>query len=97
LLQTPPLDLERFEVIKAAASALYGGSSLGGVLDLVSRPSTSESALLANVSSWGGGDLETFLTAHSSSRWSGTVMGGAHYQSREDVNGDGWAQVARDP
>ncbi len=30
LLQTPPLDLERVEVIKGAASALYGGSALGG-------------------------------------------------------------------
>jgi len=93
LLQTPPLDLERVEVIKGAASALYGGSSLGGLLNLVSRPSTSESALLANVSSWGGADLEAFLTAHGDSSWSGTVMVGAHYQSREDVNGDGWADI----
>ena len=37
LLQTPPLDLERAEVIKGVASALYGGSALGGVLNLVSR------------------------------------------------------------
>src|SRR5262249_55514323 len=47
LLQTPPLDLERVEVIKGAASALYGGSALAGVLNLVSRPATSESSLLA--------------------------------------------------
>jgi iron complex outermembrane receptor protein len=93
LLQTPPLDLERVEVIKGAASALYGGSSLGGVLNLVSRPSSSESALLANASSWGAQDLEAFLTAGGGSRWSGSIMGGAHYQSREDVNGDGWADI----
>ena len=93
LLQTPPLDLERVEVIKGAASALYGGSSLGGVLNLVSRPSSSESTLLANASSWGGEDLEGFLTTHGGSRWSGSVMAGAHYQSREDVNGDGWADI----
>ncbi len=93
LLQTPPLDLERVEVIKGAASALYGGSSLGGVLNLVSRAPTSESALLANASSWGGEDLGAFLTAHGESRWSGTLMGGVHYQSREDVNGDGWADI----
>ncbi len=37
LLQTLPLDLQRVEVIKGAASALYGGSALGGVLNLVSR------------------------------------------------------------
>ncbi|MBV8145498.1 MAG: TonB-dependent receptor [Gammaproteobacteria bacterium] len=93
LLQTPPLDLQRVEVIKGAASGLYGSSSLGGVLNLVSRPSTSESALLANISSRGGEDLEAFLAAHGESRWSGTLMAGAHYQSREDVNGDGWADI----
>jgi outer membrane receptor for ferrienterochelin and colicin len=37
LLQTPPLDLARVEVIKGAASALYGGGALGGVLNLVSQ------------------------------------------------------------
>jgi iron complex outermembrane receptor protein len=93
LLQTPPLDLDRVEVIKGAASALYGGSALGGVLNLVSRPATSESSLLANASSWGGQDLEAFLAAKGDSPWSGTVMGGAHYQSREDVNDDGWADI----
>jgi iron complex outermembrane receptor protein len=94
LLQTPPLDLERVEVIKGAASALYGGSALGGVLNLVSRPPTSESSLLANVTSRGGEDLAGFLTARGSSQWSATVTGGAHYQSRQDVDGDGWADIA---
>ena len=37
LLQIPPTDLGRVEVIKGAASALYGPSALGGVIDLVSR------------------------------------------------------------
>ncbi len=93
LLQTPPLDLERVEVINGAASALYGGSALGGVLNLVSRPPTSESSVLANVTSRGGEDLGAFLAANSDSRWSGTLTGGAHYQSRDDVNRDGWADI----
>ena len=37
LLQIPPTDLARVEVIKGAASALYGSSALGGVINLVSR------------------------------------------------------------
>ena len=37
LLQIPPTDLARVEVIKGAASALYGASALGGVINLVSR------------------------------------------------------------
>jgi iron complex outermembrane receptor protein len=93
LLQTPPLELDRVEVVKGAASALYGGSALGGVLNLVSRPATSESSILANVNSRGGEDFEGFLTTGGNSRWSGTLMSGAHFQARKDVNDDGWADI----
>lgn len=93
ILQTPPLDLERIEVIKGAASALYGGSALGGVLSLVSRTANSEPAVLANVTSRGGRELVGFFTAKGTSPWSGTLTAGAHDQSREDVNGDGWADL----
>jgi iron complex outermembrane receptor protein len=37
LLQVPPLDLGQVEIIKGAASALYGPSALGGVINLVSQ------------------------------------------------------------
>lgn len=37
LLQIPPTDLGQVEVIKGSASSLYGGSALGGVINLVSR------------------------------------------------------------
>jgi outer membrane receptor protein involved in Fe transport len=37
LLQIPPMDLGGVEVIKGVASALYGGTALGGVVNLVSR------------------------------------------------------------
>jgi iron complex outermembrane receptor protein len=93
LLQMPPLDLERVEVVKGAASALYGGSAVAGVLNLVSRPPASESTVLGNVTSRGGRDLEGFFTSGDRARWSGTLTGGIHYQSREDVNGDGWADI----
>jgi outer membrane receptor for ferrienterochelin and colicins len=93
LLQTPPLDLARVEVIKGAASALYGGGALGGVLNLVSQTAASDSSVLANVSSRGGRDLEGFFTEGGAKGWSGTLTAGAHDQSREDVNGDGWADL----
>ena len=37
LLQIPPMDLGQVEVIKGVASALYGMSAIGGVINLVSR------------------------------------------------------------
>jgi iron complex outermembrane receptor protein len=93
MLQTPPLDLERVEVTKGVASALYGGSALGGVLNLVSRTPDAEPGIVANVTSRGGRDLLGFFTAKGASAWSGTLTAGAHDQSREDVNGDEWADL----
>lgn len=93
LLQTPPLDLARVEVIKGSASALYGGGALAGVLNLVSQTAAADSSVLANVSSRGGRDLEGFFTAGGTTGWSGTLTAGAHDQSRENVNGDGWADI----
>ena len=93
LLQTPPLDLQRVEVVKGAASALYGGAALGGVLNLVSQTAAAESAVLADANSRGGGDLETFLTGNGRFGWSGTLTADAHDQSRDDPSGDGWADV----
>ena len=37
LMQIPPLDLGRVEVIKGVASSLYGAGAMGGVVNLVSR------------------------------------------------------------
>ncbi|MEO7205531.1 MAG: TonB-dependent receptor plug domain-containing protein [Steroidobacteraceae bacterium] len=95
LLQTPPLDLERVEVIKGAASALYGGSALGGVLNLVSRTAESEPGVLANVTSRGGRDLVGFFTHKDASPWSGTLTAGAHDQSQEEVSGAASGMVER--
>jgi len=94
LLQTPPLDLAHIEVIKGASSAAYGGGPLGGVLNLVSQTAAADSAVLANINSRGGRDLEGFFTDGSPTGWSGTLTAGAHDQSREDVSGEGWADIA---
>lgn len=94
LLQIPPLDLQRIELIKGVASALYGGAALGGVLNIVSKTPQSEPALLANLTSRGGRDIEGFFTGGAGSALSGTLTAGVHDQSRQDVNGDGWADIA---
>jgi iron complex outermembrane receptor protein len=37
LLQTPPLDLQQFEVIKGSASTLYGAGAIAGLVNLISK------------------------------------------------------------
>ncbi len=95
LLQIPPLDLGRVEVIKGVASALYGSSALGGVINLVSRrPQQSERELLLNQTTRGGTDSVFWLAEPVKNRWGYTLLGGAHYQKQNDIDGDGWADLA---
>lgn len=62
LLQTPPLDLKRVEVIKGSASTLYGGGAIAGLVNLISKTPTFEKELRFhfNGSSGKGFDLNGF-------------------------------------
>jgi iron complex outermembrane receptor protein len=95
LLQVPPLDLGQVEVIKGTASALYGASALGGVINLVSRrPTAPGREVLLNQTSLGGSDATLWLTDRAADRWTWTLIGGFHRQSRRDRDDDGWTDVA---
>jgi outer membrane receptor for ferrienterochelin and colicins len=93
LLQAPPIDLARVELIKGPASALYGGSALAGVMNLVSRGPGSGSALLLNQTSLGGSDLAFFHGGSARPEGATTLSGAATYQERRDRDGDGWAEI----
>ena len=95
LLQIPPVDLARVEVIKGTASALYGSSALGGVINLVSRrPSEElERDVVLNQTSRDGTDVVGFASAPLTRQWGYTVLGGAHRQQRQDVDGDAWTDI----
>lgn len=96
LLQIPPADLGRVEIIKGSASAMYGAQALGGVINLVSRRADDEAVreLLLNQTSRGGTDAVFFGARPFDARWSGSLLAGAHRQERQDVDGDGWADLA---
>ena len=96
LLQIPPTDLGQVEVIKGVASALYGAGAMGGVVNLVSRrPGDKPSQdVLVNRSTRGATDAVAFLSAPLNGGWGATLLAGGHWQSQNDVNGDGWADLA---
>ena len=96
LLQIPPTDLGQVEVIKGVASALYGAGALGGVVDLISRrpAATRSTDALVNRTSRGGTDAVVFASQPLSARWSSTLLAGGHWQTRNDVDGDVWADLA---
>ena len=94
LLQVPPLDLAQVEIIKGAASALYGASALGGVINLVSRrPEEAERELLINATSQSGHDVTTWLANPVGATASWTLLGGFHRQSAKDLDDDGWLDL----
>jgi iron complex outermembrane receptor protein len=95
LLQVAPTDLGQVEIIKGAASALYGPSALGGVINLISRrPAASpQSELLLNGTSRGGVDVTAYRSATFADDWGYSLTGGFDGQRRQDLNRDGWADM----
>lgn len=96
LLQIPPMDLGQVEVIKGVASALYGVSAIGGVVNLVSRrpaPGAPQREVLLNRTSHDGTDGLLWLAQPLNVRWGYTLLAGMHWQERSDLDADGWTDL----
>jgi outer membrane receptor for ferrienterochelin and colicins len=95
LLQIPPMDLGRVEVIKGVASASYGAGALGGVINLVARRSAGTfNEVLINQSTLGATDGVAFLARYLPQQFSGTLLAGVHHQIQRDFDRDAWVDVA---
>jgi iron complex outermembrane receptor protein len=96
LLQIPPTDLAQVEVIKGSVSALFGASALGGVINLISkRPGNEfEAQVLANVTTRDGQDLTVYAAGPLSGNAGLSLTAGAHRQSGQDLDDDGWLDMA---
>ena len=96
LLQIPPTDLANVEIIKGSASSLYGGSALGGVINLISRtPSDSyEGEVLVNATSKNGQDITSYFASPLTSALSASITAGMHHQEEQDLDDDGWIDMA---
>jgi len=96
LLQIPPTDLGQVEVIKGVASALYGAGALAGVVNLISRRPGNEPIreALVNRTTRGGTDAVLFAAQPLTGMWSGSLLVGGHWQEKNDVDDDGWADLA---
>lgn len=96
LLQIPPTDLGRVEIIKGSASSLYGGSALGGVINLVSRRLGDQFSgeTLINLTTRDGQDVTTYVESPLSNSLKGSITAGAHYQKSVDTDNDDWIDLA---
>jgi iron complex outermembrane receptor protein len=69
---------------------------MGGVVNLLSRRPVAEPAgeILVNRSTLGATDAVLFASAPLGTGWSTSFLGGGHWQTRNDTDDDGWADVA---
>jgi outer membrane receptor for ferrienterochelin and colicins len=96
LLQIPPTDLANVEIIKGSASSLYGGSALGGVINLISRTPLDdyEGEVLLNATSKNGQDITSYFASPLTGALSASITAGIHHQKGQDLDDDGWIDMA---
>src|SRR5687767_2447902 len=94
-LDISPVDLLRVEIIKGAASALYGGQALGGVINLVSKPPTGRSEVLLNRRTMGVTDAATWLSRRFSDNSGISLLMSGTVQEAADPDDDGWGDQPR--
>ena len=96
LLQIPPVDLGQVEVIKGVSSALYGAGAMAGVVNLISRRPTKEAVheILLNRTTRGATDASIFAASQLSPHWGASVLGSGDWQQHNDIDHDGWADLA---
>ena len=95
LLQIPPSDLRQVEIIKGAASALYGGQALGGVINLVSKQPSDEAEgeIILNATSRDAQDASLYAATPLGSGWSASLLAGYNRQSAQDLDDDQWIDM----
>ena len=94
ILTIPPLDLKQIELIKGAASTLYGGGAIGGLINLISKKPTytPDASFMINQTTL----KETNINAYYAQRWKSvglTLFAGQNLQKEVDVNKDGFSDL----
>lgn len=94
ILQIPPLDLKRVEVIKGSASTLYGGGAIAGLINLVTKePSAKrEISFLVNTNQTSALDVSGYY-GQKFKKWGVTLFTARNSQEAFDRNGDGFSDI----
>jgi len=96
LVQIPPKDLARVEVITDGGSALFGANNLG-VVNLMSRQPGKEPnrEILFSQAAPNATDAVLWLSIPPKGSWSSTYLFGGHWQDEHDGDDDGWSEIPK--
>ncbi len=96
ILQIPPLNLKRVEVIKGSASTLYGGGAIAGLINLIFKVPTEreETSFMANVNQTQALDLSGFY-AKKNKKFGVTLFTASNLQNAYDTNKDGFSDIPK--
>lgn len=96
LVQIPPLDLKRVEVIKGASSTLYGGGAIAGLINFVTKVPTDEKELsfLVNGNLSKASDISGFYS-EKFKKTGMTVFASQNLQTAYDADKDGLSDIPK--
>ena len=96
ILQIPPLNLKRAEVIKGSTSTLYGGGAIAGLINLITKEPTAkrEISFLTNVNQTSALDLSAFYS-ELYKKTGLTIFASSNFQKAYDVNNDGFSDIPK--
>lgn len=94
ILQIPPLNLKRVEIIKGSTSTLYGGGAIAGLINLITKePSQKrEFSTLVNGNQTSALDLSAFYS-EKYKKTGMTVYTSGNFQKLYDNNNDGFSDI----
>lgn len=99
--QIPTNMIERVEVLRGGGSALFGSSAIAGVINIITREPSYNSAVISNTTSLVGGkkmDISTNFNASvltDDSRAGIMIFGSSRQRQSFDYDGDGYTELGK--
>ena len=96
LLQIPPLNLQKVEVVKGSASTLYGGDAIAGIVNLISKTPAEkrELSFLLNQTQKGESDFSGYYSGKNN-KLGLTFLSDFNFQKTVDFNHDGFTDIPK--
>lgn len=96
ILQIPPLDLSRFEIIKGSSSTLYGGGAIAGLVNMVSKTPSKEPVLdIMLTQTQALGSTANVFYSKRNEKYGVTLYGSGHFQKAYDPENDEFSNLPK--